>query len=44
MPWDWRTAAACRLADGDLFFGPERGRAAIWAAVDARHASGGDPA
>jgi WhiB family redox-sensing transcriptional regulator len=24
MPWDWRAAAACRLADTSLFFGPER--------------------
>jgi WhiB family redox-sensing transcriptional regulator len=90
MPWDWRAAAACRLADTSLFFGPERElvgarrlreqqakaicatcpvlepcrahalvhrepygvwggltereRAAIWAAVDSRQASGGDPA
>jgi WhiB family transcriptional regulator, redox-sensing transcriptional regulator len=90
MPWDWRAAAACRLADTSLFFGPERElvgarrlreqqakaicatcpvlepcrahalvhrepygvwggltereRAAIWAAVDSRQASAGDPA
>ena len=90
LPWDWRAAAACRLADTSLFFGPERElvgarrlreqqakaicatcpviepcrahalvhrepygvwggltereRAAIWAAVDSRQASGGDPA
>jgi WhiB family redox-sensing transcriptional regulator len=90
MPWDWRAAAACRLADTSLFFGPERElvgarrlreqqakaicatcpvlepcrahalvhrepygvwggltereRAAIWAAIDSRQASGGDPA
>src|SRR5918999_4911580 len=24
MSWDWRAAAACRLADTSLFFGPER--------------------
>ncbi len=24
LPWDWRAAAACRLADTSLFFGPER--------------------
>lgn len=23
-PWDWQAAAACRRADGNLFFGPER--------------------
>ncbi|HSK36683.1 MAG TPA: WhiB family transcriptional regulator [Actinomycetota bacterium] len=28
MPWDWRAAAACRLADSSLFFGPERELAA----------------
>lgn len=90
LPWDWRAAAACRLADGSLFFAPERElvsarrvreqqakaicttcpvlepcrayalvhrepygvwggltereRAATWAAVDSRQASGGDPA
>jgi WhiB family transcriptional regulator, redox-sensing transcriptional regulator len=24
MPWDWQAAAACRLIDSALFFGPER--------------------